>query len=131
MHGSPGRSAPPRGWKGWPCELPRRGLLAHAAGLLIAGHWLDRDDFARQFVTVAASGGNGTEMAVIDWPAAAGVLGRSLPCPGGERRLLLVTASLAAGIPAGLREAAAGLDGRNARLVADAVLHASGHRGMT
>jgi len=115
-------------------------LLAHAdgdlcaeaaAGLLIAGHWLDRDDFAGQFVTVAASPGNGTEMAVIDWPAAAGALGRSLPCSGGERRLLLVTASLAAGIPVDLRDAAAGLDGRNARLVADAVLHASGHRGMT
>jgi hypothetical protein len=50
-------------------------------------------------------------MAVIDWPAAAGALGASLPCSGGERWLLQVTASLAAGIPAGLRVAAAGLDG--------------------
>jgi hypothetical protein len=49
---------------------------------------------------------------------------------GRERRLLLVTASLAAGIPVDLRDAAAGLDGRSARLAADAVLHASGHRGM-
>jgi hypothetical protein len=101
-----------------------------AAGLLIAGRWLDRDDFAGPFVTVAASPGSGTEMAVIDWPAAAGALGRCLPCSGGERRLLLVTASLAAGIPVGLRDAAAGLDGRSARLAAGAVLHASGHRGM-
>jgi hypothetical protein len=69
-------------------------------------------------------------MAVIDWPAAAGALGRSLPCSGGERRLLQVTASLAAGIPVDLRDAAAGLDGRSARLVADAVLRASGHRGL-
>jgi hypothetical protein len=114
-------------------------LLAHAdgdlcaeaaAGLLIAGRWLERDDFTGRFVTVAASPCSGTRMAVIDWPAAAGALARSLPCPGGERRLLQVTASLAAGIPAGLRDAAAGLDGRSARLVADAVLHASGHRGM-
>jgi hypothetical protein len=54
--------------------------------LLIAGHWLDRDDFAGQFVTVAASPGNGTEMAVIDWPAAAAALGRSLPCSHGRAR---------------------------------------------
>jgi hypothetical protein len=114
-------------------------LLAHAdgdlcaeaaAGLLIAGRWLDRDDFASRFVTVAASPCSGTRMAVIDWPAAAGALGRSLPCSGGERRLLQVTASLAAGIPVSLRDAVAGLDGRSARLAAGAVLHASGHRGM-
>jgi hypothetical protein len=114
-------------------------LLAHAdgdlcaeaaAGLLIAGRWLERDDFTGRFVTVAASPGSGTEMAVIDWPAAAGALGLSLPCSGGERRLLQVTASLAAGIPVGLRDAVAGLDRRSARLAADAVLHASGHRGM-
>jgi hypothetical protein len=101
-----------------------------AAGLLIAGRWLERDDFAGRFITMAASPGSGTRVAVIDWPAAAGALGRSLPCPAGERRLLQVTASLAAGIPVSLRDAAAGLDGRNARLAADAVLHASGHRGI-
>jgi hypothetical protein len=106
------------------------GLCAEAAaGLLIAGRWLERDGFASRFVTVAASPGSGTQMAPAGWPAAAGALGAGLPCPGGERRLLQVTASLAAGIPAGLRDAAAGLDGRNARLVADAVLHACGHRG--
>jgi hypothetical protein len=58
-----------------------------AARLLIAGRWLDRDDFAGRFVTVAASPGNGTEMAVIDWPAAAGALGRTLPCSGGFSEL--------------------------------------------
>ena len=46
-----------------------------AAGLLIAGRWLDRDDFAGRVVTVAAGPGSGTQMAVIDWPAAAGALG--------------------------------------------------------
>jgi hypothetical protein len=101
-----------------------------AAGLLIAGRWPDRDDFAGRFITMTASPGSGTRVAVVDWPAAAGALGSSLPCSAGERRLLQVTASLAAGIPVSLRDAAAGLDGRNARLVADAVLHASGHRGM-
>jgi hypothetical protein len=60
--------------------------------------------------------------------SAAAALGGGLPCSGGERRMLGITASLAAGVPAGLRDAVTGLDGRNARLVADAVLHASGHR---
>ena len=114
-------------------------LLAHAdgdlcaeaaAGLLVAGRWMDRGDFTGRFVTVAAGPGSGTQVAVIDWPAAAGALGRSLPCSGGERRLLRVTASLAAGIPVDLRDAAVGLDGRSARLVAGAVLHASGCGGM-
>ena len=100
-----------------------------AAGLLIAGCWLDRDDFAG-FVTVAASPGGGTTVAVIDWPAAVAALGGGkLPCSG-ERRLLQVTASLAAGIPVSLRDAVTGLDRRNARLVAGAVLHASGHRDV-
>jgi hypothetical protein len=100
-----------------------------AAGLLIAGRWPDRDDFAGRFITMAASPGSGIQVAAAGWPAAAAALGTGLPCSGGERRLLQVTASLAAGIPAGLRDAAAGLDGRNARLVAESVLHASGHRG--
>ena len=101
-----------------------------AARLLIAGRWPDRDDFAGRFITVAAGPGSGTEAAVVDWQAASAALGRSLPCSGGERRLLQVTVSLAAGIPVDLRDAAAGLDGRNARLVAEALLHACGHRGM-
>jgi hypothetical protein len=42
--------------------------------------------------------------------------------------MLQVTASLAAGIPVDLRDAVTGLDGRNARLFADAVLAASGCR---
>ena len=112
-------------------------VRAHAAGslaagaaaeLLIAGAWPDRDDFAGRFVTVTAGPGTGLAVAVVDWPAAAGALGSSLACSGGEQRMLRITASLAAGIPVDLRETVTGLDGRNARLVADAVLHASGHR---
>ena len=113
-------------------------LRAHAAGslsavaaaeLLIAGSWPDRDDFAG-FVTVTASPGGGLTVALVDWEAAAAAAapGGGLPCSGGERRMLALTASLAAGIPVDLRDAVTGLDGRNARLVADAVLHASGHR---
>jgi hypothetical protein len=95
-----------------------------AAELVIAGSWTDRDDFAG-FVTVTASPGSGLTVAVVDWEAAVAPGGLCLS--GGVRRML-VTASLAAGIPVGLRDAATGLDGRNARLVAGAVLAASGHR---
>jgi len=113
-------------------------LRAHAAGslaavaaaeLLIAGAWPDRDDFAG-FITVTASPGSGLTVAIVDWEAAAAAAapGRGLPCSGGERRMLQVTASLAAGIPVDLRDAVTGLDGRNACLLADAVLSASGHR---
>ncbi|MGH3170118.1 MAG: hypothetical protein ACRDN0_30070 [Trebonia sp.] len=113
-------------------------LRAHAAGslaamaaaeLLIAGDWAGRDDFAG-FVTVTASPGSGLTVALADWEAAAAAAapGGGLPCSGGERRMLQVTASLAAGIPVSLRDAVTGLDGTSARLVAGAVLHASGHR---
>jgi hypothetical protein len=44
--------------------------------------------------------------------------------------MLRLAASLAAGIPVDLRDAASGLDGPNARLAARAVLHASGHPDM-
>lgn len=98
-----------------------------AAGLLIAGRWLDRSDFTSRFITMAASPGSGTQIAVVDWPAAAAALGNSLPCSGGERRLLQATASLAAGIPVDLRDAAAGLDHRNLTLLTAAIRHAAGH----
>jgi hypothetical protein len=109
-------------------------LRAHAAGslaamaaaeLLIAGAWAERDDFAG-FVTVTASPGSGPAVAVVDWEAAVAPGGLCLS--GGERRMLQVTASLAAGIPVDLRDAVPGLDARNARLVAGAVLAASGCR---
>lgn len=96
-----------------------------AAELLIAGAWTERDDFAG-FVTVAASPGSGLAVAVVDWEAAVAPGGLCLS--GGERRMLRVTASLAAGIPVDLRDAVTGLDGRSARLVAGAVPAASGCR---
>lgn len=100
-----------------------------AAELLIAGSWTGRDDFAG-FVTVTASPGSCLTVALVDWEAAAAAAapGGGLCCSGGERRMLQVTASLAAGIPVDLRDAVTGLDARNARLVAGAVLAASGHR---
>ena len=73
------------------------GLRAHAQGLycleaaaelLIAQSWLHRDDFTSRFITVHPGVGSGQPMAVIDWPAAIAALGSSLPCSGGEQRML-------------------------------------------
>lgn len=100
--------------------------LAAAAELLIAQAWLDRDDFARRFVIVCRSPGSGKPMAVIDWPAAVTALGASLPCSGGEQRMLKLTASLADGIPVDLRDTLTGLDDRNIQLLITAVRRASG-----
>ena len=84
------------------------GLRAHAQGLccleaaaelLIAQSWLHRDDFTSRFITVHPGIGSGGQAAVIDWPAVITALGSSLPCSGGEQRMLKITASLADGIP--------------------------------
>ena len=78
---------------------------------------------------MTASPGSGLTVAIVDWEAAAAAAARAAVfCSGGERRMLQVTASLAAGIPVDLRNAVTGLDGRNACLLADAVLSASGDR---
>jgi len=70
-------------------------------------------------------------MAAVDFTAAAGALeAGALPCSAGERRVLQVASSLAAGVPVNLREAVTGLDAGNAVLAAAAVLHAAGHRDL-
>jgi hypothetical protein len=65
-------------------------------------------------------------MAVIDWPAVVTALGTSLPCSGGEQRMLRITASLADGIPVDLRDTLTGLDDRNIQLLIAAIRRASG-----
>ena len=68
-------------------------------------------------------------MAVIDWDAVITALqAGELPCSGGERRVLMLSASLAGGIPVDLRDAATGLDDRNIQRLVCAILHASGKR---
>jgi hypothetical protein len=113
------------------------GLRAHAEGLycleaaaelLIAQSWLHRADFTSRFVTVHRSPGSGQPAAVIDWPAVVTALGVSLPCSGGEQRMLKITASLADGIPVDLREALTGLDQHNLDLLVTAIRHACGQR---
>jgi hypothetical protein len=68
-------------------------------------------------------------MAWVDWPAAVAALeaGR-LPCSPSEGHVLRIAASLAEGVPVDLREAASGLDAANIVLVAQAIVHAAGHR---
>jgi hypothetical protein len=100
--------------------------LEAAADLLIAQSWLHRADFTSQFVTIHRSAGCGQPAAVIDWPAVITALGTSLPCSGGEQRMLKITASLADGIPVDLRDTLTGLDDRNIQLLLTAIRRASG-----
>ncbi|MDQ2815928.1 MAG: hypothetical protein M3Z75_29820 [Actinomycetota bacterium] len=104
------------------------GLFPLEAGteLLISnGTFLHRDDFTSRFITCGTS--DGTLMAAIDWDAAAGALANGgLPCSGGERRILQLSASLAGGIPVDLRDTVTGLDDTNITLLLTAIRHAAG-----
>jgi hypothetical protein len=106
------------------------GLYPLEAGteLLIAnGTFLHRGDFTSRFTKHCTS--DGIAMAAIDWDAAATALAAGgLPCSGGERRILQLSASLAAGIPVSLRETVTGLDDANVSRLLIAIRHASGKR---
>jgi hypothetical protein len=106
------------------------GLYPLEAGtqLLISnGTFLHRDDFTGKFIDHGIS--DGTPMAAIDWEAAITALDTGgLPCSGGERRILQLSASLAAGTPVSLRDAVTGLDDANTALFVTAIGHASGKR---
>lgn len=105
-------------------------LEAGVALLVSSGAFLHRPDFADRFIEHGSNGG--TAMAAIGWDAAITALnGGELPCSGGERRLLLLSASLAAGTPVDLRDAATGLDRRNIRRLLTAIRHASGKRPVS
>lgn len=66
-------------------------------------------------------------MADIDWDAAITALrSGELPCSGGERRILQLSASLAAGIPVDLRDTVTGLDDHNTDRLITAIRRASG-----
>lgn len=107
------------------------GLYPLEAGteLLIAnGTFLPRDDFTSRFIETGTSiSGGTTPMAAIGWDAAITALNAGdLPCSGGERRILQLSASFAAGIPVDLQDAVTGLDDRNIALLVSAIRHASG-----
>jgi len=102
----------------YPDEAGAEMLISHAV-------FLHRADFTSRFISIP---GDGAGLAVIDWQAAITALDDSLPCSGGENRMLRLAASLAAGIPVNLRDALTGIDDHGIQLVIKAVLHASGHR---
>jgi hypothetical protein len=103
--------------------------LEAGTGLLIdCGSWLHRDDFTSRFVTTGTSTSDGaTLLASTDWEAAIAALhAGELSASGGERRMLLLAASIAGGTPVSLNDALPGIDRRNAGLVVSAVAHAAG-----
>jgi hypothetical protein len=109
------------------------GLYPLEAGteLLISNRtFLRRDDFTTRFIELGTSITDGTTpMAAIDWDAAITALRvGGLPCSDGERRILQLSGSLAAGIPVDLRDAVTGLDDGNVARLVTAIRHASGKR---
>ena len=103
-------------------------LEAGTSLLIVNETFLRRDDFTSRFITIGTSISDGTTpMAVIDWDAAITALNAGeLPCSGGERRVLQLSASLAGGIPVDLRDAVTSLDDSNVARLATAILHAAG-----
>jgi hypothetical protein len=109
-------------------------LCTEAAAELLIGHrwWLYRDDFREVAVELGWQAFSGQVMAVVDFEAVAGALAAgALPCEGSEGQVLRLAASIAAGVPVDLGGAVSGLDAADAGLVAGAVLHAAGHRGLS
>lgn len=101
--------------------------------LIGCGGWLHRDDFTSRFIETATSISDGaTLMAAVDWNAAITALeGGQLPCSSGERHMLKLAASIAAGTPVNLSDTLSGIDHRNARLVVTAVSNATGLLSLT
>ena len=105
-------------------------LEAGIALLISNGTFLHRGDFTSRFIDHGTSGN--TPMAAIDWDAAVTALADGdLPCSGGERRVLMLSASLAGGVPVDLRDAVTGLDDGNVARLVTAIWHASGKRPET
>jgi len=115
-----------------PLRARAAGLHPDEAGtelLICHGGILHRDDFSA-FVHTGTSISDGiTMMAWIDWDAALNALHQGLiPLCGGERRILQLAASIAAGSLVSLRDTIPGLDNTNLDLLITAVRHAAGHR---
>ena len=90
-----------------------------------------REDFLQVAVEGRWEPFRDREVAAVDFAAAADAVQGMLPCSDGERQVLLVAASLAAGIPVDLREAALCMDAVNAARAARALCHAAGCRVVT
>src|SRR2546421_11129767 len=114
-----------RAWaKGWlPTEAAAELLISHRT-------WLEREDFLQVAVDVQWEPFRDRQVAAVDFTAAAEAVQGVLPCSDGERHVLLVAASIAEGIPGGLREAALCMDAGNAAPGAQAVCPVAGRRGQ-
>ena len=109
------------------------GILPGEAGtglLIDSGAFLHRADFTSRFTGTAASTSDGAALtAWTDWEAIAAALDRGqLPASSGERAVLRIAASLAAGTPVSLCDTVTSLDQRNLALVTTAIRHAAGYR---
>ena len=106
------------------------GLYPLEAGVALLtgnGTFLHRDDFTSRFIQHGTS--SGTPMAAFAWDAAITALqAGELPCSGGERRILLLAASLAADTPVGLGDTVTGIDDANISRLLTAIRHAAGKR---
>jgi hypothetical protein len=106
------------------------GVLPGEAGtglLIDSGAFLHRADFTSRFTGTGA--GPGALTAWIDWEAVAGALDHGqLPASSGERAVLRIAASLAAGTPVSLCDTVTSLDQRNLALVTTAIRHTAGYR---
>ena len=109
------------------CAAGLHPLEAGTELLIANGTFLQRGDFTSRFTEHGTS--DGIAMAAIDWDAAITALqAGQLPCSGGERRILQLSASLAGGIPVDLRDTMTGLDGANTARLLTAIRHATGRR---
>ena len=109
------------------CAAGLRRLEAGTGLLISNATFLHREDFTSRFIEHGTS--DGTSMAAIDWDAAITALASGdLPCSGGERRILQLSASLAGGVPVALRNTVTGLDNANTARLITAIRHATGMR---
>jgi hypothetical protein len=110
------------------CASGIRHLEAGTSLLIECDGWLHREDLTSRFITTDTSiSDDATLLASIDWEAAITALqAGELPASSGERRMLLLAASIAGGIPVSLSDTLPGIDHRNASLVVKAIAHATG-----
>lgn len=100
---------------------------------LLIGHrqWLWRQDFEEVALDRTRHVFTGESLVMVDFVAAVAALRTGvLPCSSGERRILLIAASIAEGIPVDLRAVLEGLDPSDVGLVMRAVAAAAGHSGV-
>ena len=108
------------------------GLYCGEAGtelLIRHGAFLRRDDFSAFICEGTSITDGATPMASIDWETAIAALNAgNLPASSGERSVLQLAASIAAGTPVTLRDTITSLDSANLELLLTAIRHAAGHR---